>query len=135
MISEPPCKCVQNCIWLSSRSKCLILTVIPTRRRTKCLSENLESAGGEQVRLLDHHRNRDYDPQSLKRSYLDFGGWVCGVFEYKAQQRSTSPLLTVLRMPYAGHTAEVRSACNETCIEWYCMLLHGIKYTKNTENW
>ena len=98
MISEPPCECVQNCVWLSSRSKCLILTVIPTRRRTKCLSENLESAGGEQVRLLDHHRNRDYDPQSLKRSYLDFGGWVCGVFEYKAQQRSTSSLLTVLRM-------------------------------------
>ena len=98
MISEPPCKCVQNFVWLSSRSKCLILTVIPTRRRTKCLSENLESAGGEQVRLLDHHRNRDYDPQSLKRSYLDFGGWVCGVFEYKAQQRSTSSLLTVLRM-------------------------------------
>ena len=47
---------------------------------------------------MDHHRNRDYDPQSLKRSYLDFGGWVCCVFEYKAQQRSTSPLLTVLRM-------------------------------------
>ena len=47
---------------------------------------------------MDHHRNRDYDPQSLKRSYLDFGGWLCGVFEYKAQQRSTSPLLTVLRM-------------------------------------